>query len=87
MIFIIQGFQTIVFIFVIFTTFQPICPLSIRIEPATSEEDWKTYWLKHCEYNNKNEENSPKSLNDKNTFEEFNSSVLKRKNLTNKLSF
>ena len=28
-------------------------------------EDQRTYWLKH-EYNNKDEDNSPKTLNDKN---------------------
>ena len=29
-------------------------------------EGQRTYRLKHCEYNNKNENNSPKTLNDKN---------------------
>ena len=32
----------------------------------TPEEGRKTYRLKHCEYNNKDEDNSPKTLNDKN---------------------
>ena len=52
--FIIQNFRTIVFIFIlIFTMFQMLCP------PAF-------FWLKCCEYNNKNEDNNPKTLNDKN---------------------
>ena len=29
-------------------------------------EDWRTYWPKRCEYNNKDEDTSPKTLNDKN---------------------
>ena len=32
----------------------------------TPEEGWRTYRLKRCENDNKNEDNSPKSLNDKN---------------------
>ena len=32
----------------------------------TPEEGYRTYWPKHCEYNNKDEDNSPKTLNDKN---------------------
>ena len=32
----------------------------------TSEEGWRTYWPKHCGNNNKDEDNSPKTLNDKN---------------------
>ena len=28
----------------------------------TSEEGWKTYQLKHCGNNNKDEDNSPKTL-------------------------
>ena len=32
----------------------------------TPEEGWKTYQLKRCENNNKDEDNSPKTLNDKN---------------------
>ena len=30
------------------------------------EEGWRTYWLKHCGNNNKYEDSSPKTLNDKN---------------------
>ena len=33
----------------------------------TPEEGQRTYWLKHCGNNNKDEDNSPKTLND-NTF-------------------
>ena len=32
----------------------------------TPEEGWRTYRLKHCGNNNKDENNSPKTLNDKN---------------------
>ena len=32
----------------------------------TPEEGWRTHQLKCCEYNNKDEENSPKTLNIKN---------------------
>ena len=32
----------------------------------TSDEGQTTYWLKRCGNNNKNEDNSPKTLNDKN---------------------
>ena len=32
----------------------------------TPEESWRTYRLKRCENNNKDEDNSPKTLNDKN---------------------
>ena len=38
----------------------------------TSEEGQRTYRLKHCGNNNKDEDNSPKTLNDKNS-EEFGS--------------
>ena len=30
------------------------------------EEDWRTYHPKRCEYDNKDEDNSPKTLIDKN---------------------
>ena len=33
----------------------------------TPEEGRRTYLPKHCENNNKDEDNSPKTLNDKNT--------------------
>ena len=36
-----------------------------RVRKETPEECWKR--PKRCEYNNKDEDNSPKSLNDKNT--------------------
>ena len=32
----------------------------------TPEESWRTYQQKRCENNNKNEDNSPKTLNYKN---------------------
>ncbi len=32
----------------------------------TPEEGRRTYWPKHCGNNNKDEDNSPKTLNDKN---------------------
>ena len=32
----------------------------------TPKEGRRTYWPKRCEYNNKDEDNSPKTLNDKN---------------------
>ena len=32
----------------------------------TSEEGWRTHLPKRCEYNDKDEDNSPKTLNDKN---------------------
>ena len=32
----------------------------------TPEEGWRTYWPKHCGNNNKDENNSLKTLNDKN---------------------
>ena len=34
----------------------------------TPEEVWRTYRLKGCGNNNKNEDNSPKTLNDKNLY-------------------
>ena len=34
----------------------------------TPEEGGRTYRPKSCEYNNKDEDNSPKTLNDKNIF-------------------
>ena len=37
----------------------------------TPEEGWKTYRPKRCEYNNKDEDNSPKTLNDKNNQTSF----------------
>ena len=30
----------------------------------TPGEGWRTYWPKHCEYNNKDEDNNQKTLND-----------------------
>ena len=32
----------------------------------TPEEGWRTYRLRRCENNNKDEDNSPKTFNDKN---------------------
>ena len=37
---------------------------SSRVQ-QTPEKGWRIYWLKHCENNNKDEDNSPKTLNDK----------------------
>ena len=37
-----------------------------RVQQETSEEGRRIFQLKHCEYNNKDEDNSPKTLNDKN---------------------
>ena len=34
-----------------------------RVRQETPEKGWRTYWPKH-EYNNKDEDNSPKTLND-----------------------
>ena len=129
-VFIIQGFRTIVFVFiVIFTTFRPICyamcpagrwfhkllkkqssgicrfnpgcrrvtlqeyltlyPVMVkgirasyprrfnkgrvskfrvgpRVQQETPEEDRRTYLPKRCIYNNKDEDNSPKTLKDNN---------------------
>ena len=45
----------------------------------TSEEGWRTYRLKCCGNNNKDEDNSPKILNDENIYNIHNS-VIKRKN-------
>ena len=118
MIFIIKGFQTIAFIFIVIsTTFRSICPLAFfsnlffsvtytelrttffiestgvtcsdsishnRVQVLsipvlllafhvgsqvrqTPEEGQRTYQPKHCENNNKDEDNSPKTLNDKKT--------------------
>ena len=55
MIFIIKGFRTIVFIFIVIsTTFRPICPTALF-----------RCLSKRCGNNNKDEDNSPKILNDK----------------------
>ena len=35
-----------------------------RVQQETLEEGWRTYQLKRCEYNDK--DNSPKTLNNKN---------------------
>ena len=37
-----------------------------RIRQETPEEGWRVNRLKRCEYNNKNEDNNPKTLNVKN---------------------
>ena len=37
-----------------------------RVWQETPEESWRTYQLKHCEYDNKDEDSSLKTLNDKN---------------------
>ena len=75
-IFIIKGFRIIVFIFiVIFTTFRAICPPAFfnkypigtdPIQYIENEKGWRTYRPKRCGNNNKDEDNCPKTLNDKN---------------------
>ena len=39
--------------------------VSSQVQHETPEEDQRRYTLKHCEYNNKDEGSSPKTLNDK----------------------
>ena len=36
-----------------------------RVQQETPEEGWRTYQLKCCEYNNKDEPNNSKTLNNK----------------------
>ena len=78
----IKVFQTIVFIFIVISTiFWLICPpaffrclsnsetfteLRTSWVRQTPEEGWRTYRPKRCGNNNKDEDNSPKNLNDKN---------------------
>ena len=40
--------------------------VSSQVCQETTEEGQRTYQPKHCEYNNKGEENNPKTQNDKN---------------------
>ena len=61
MIFIIKGFRTIVFIFIVISGWYV---LRVR---QTAEEGRKTYRPKRCGNNNKNEDNSPKTLHDLNS--------------------
>ena len=81
MIFIIQGLRTIVLILIVIVNgirtgdSPPTRGLNkghgskfrvvSRVQHETPEEGWKTYWLKLCEYNNEDEDNSLKILNDK----------------------
>ena len=37
----------------------------------TPEETWRTYRSKHCGNNNKDEDNNPKTLNDKKKFDTY----------------
>ena len=37
-----------------------------RVRQETSEEGWRAYRLKRCEYNDKDEVNSRRTLNDEN---------------------
>ena len=37
-----------------------------RVRQEIPEEGWRTYRLKRCKCNNKDEDNSPKRVNDKN---------------------
>ena len=39
-----------------------------QVRQETPEEGRRTYRPKRCEYSNKDEDNSPKTLNDKNKF-------------------
>ena len=91
MIFIIKGFRTIVFVFIVISTaFRPIFPPAFfmclsnsgtftkLLRPSkfpegsrvrqTHEEGRRTYRPKLCGNNNKDEDNSPKTLNDKNHY-------------------
>ena len=62
MISIIKGFWTIVFIFIVIsTTFRPICPPDMSCGYGRG-----TYPPKRFGNDNKYEDNSPKTLNDKN---------------------
>ena len=36
------------------------------VQHETPEDSWRTHQLKHCEYNNKDEDNRQNMLNDKN---------------------
>ena len=36
-----------------------------QVEYETPEEDRRTHWLKHCEYNNKDEDNNLNTISDK----------------------
>ncbi len=35
-----------------------------QVRQETPEEDWRTYWPKRFDYDNKDEGNSPKTLDD-----------------------
>ena len=39
---------------------------TVRVQQEIAEEGRRTYRPKRCEYNNKDEDNSPRTLNDKN---------------------
>ena len=39
-----------------------------RTQQETPQEGWRIHQSEHCEYNNKNENNNPKTLNDKKRF-------------------
>ena len=82
MIFIIKGFRSIVFIFIVISTknveisinmkgivWKPlmikIIKLRLKFRQQTPEEDRRTCRPKHCGNNNKDEDNSSKTLNDK----------------------
>ena len=77
MIFIIKNFKTFVFIFIVISTTFTLCVFfgsskgrsskfreSSRVRQPP-EEGQRTYWLKRSRNNNKDEEKSPKILNDK----------------------
>ena len=78
MIFLIKGFRTIVFIFIVGNNNkdEDNSPKtlndknqqasSLKFKQETTEEGWRTYRSKRCGNNNKDEDNSPKTLNDKN---------------------
>ena len=51
------------------TRFNKGCSSKFRVGSRvrqTPEEGWKTYWPKYCGNNNEDEDNSPKTLFDKN---------------------
>ena len=54
--------------------------VGFRVRQEAPEEGRRTYRPKYFEYNNKNEDNSPKTLNDKNLQE-----ILRQLNLPKKL--
>ena len=48
-----------------------MCPAEGSRVLQTPEEGWRTYRPKRCGNNNKDEDNSPKNLNDENQIDQF----------------